>query len=195
MFLRECSHFSRKYWVKRGCTETEAIENVYSIQRSLSLKSSKFRGHRRTDDQKERISSSVKNMIDIVGRGKWASHFGEFNGRSKSEIKFYNYIKENIDSSVQANVPIGNYIVDVIKERKIIEFYGDFWHANPLIFSKCNKLYPYGRFVMIAEDIWKKDDTRISWLKSVGYDVLVVWEKEWNEQTELCIEKMRKYLL
>jgi G:T-mismatch repair DNA endonuclease (very short patch repair protein) len=193
--LQECSHFSTKYWIKRGCTEQEAIKNVYNIQSELSSKSSKFQGHIHTDEEKERISSSLKKMIDVVGRGKWARHFGEFNGRSKAEIEFYNYIKENIDLSVQANVSVGNYIVDVIKTRKIIEFYGDFWHANPLIFSKCNKLYPHGRRVMMAEDIWKKDNARISWLRSEGYEVLIVWETEWKKQKEVCIEKIRKYLL
>ena len=76
--LQECSHFSDKYWIKRGYNEKDAIEKVRCIQSKLSSRSSKFKGHIRTDDQKERISSSVKRMINIVGKGTWASHFGEF---------------------------------------------------------------------------------------------------------------------
>lgn len=192
--LQKCSHFSEKYWIERGRSPIEAKKEVSTLQTTLSARSSKFTGHIRTDDQKERIASSVKKMINKIGKGTWAKHFGNFNGRSKVEIQFYNYIKENIDASVEANVPIGHYIVDVIKEKKIIEFYGDFWHANPSIFSECKKLYPYGKNAMLVKDIWEKDNIRISYLKN-KYNVLIIWESEWNKHKEKCVDKIRKYLL
>jgi len=193
--LQECSHFNSKYWIKRGYSKKEAINEISKLQAKLSSRSSKFEGHVHTDGENERISSSVKKMIERVGKGNWAKHFGNFNGRSKAEIQFYNHIKENIDASVEANVAVGPYIVDVIKGKKIIEFYGDFWHANPSIFSECKKLYPYGKSVMIASDIWKKDGVRISCLKSKGYELLIVWESEWNSNKQECVDKIRKYLV
>ena len=193
--LQECSHFSPKFWIKRGYSPEDAKKEVSKLQSKLSSRSTKFLGHVRTNEQKERISSSVKKMIDVIGKGRWASHFGKFNGRSKIEIEFYNYIRENIDASVKANVPLGHYIVDVIKGKKIVEFYGDFWHGNPSIFSECKKLYPYGKSAMLVGDIWKKDNERISCLKSSGYDVIIVWESEWNKNKQECIDKIRQHLI
>ena len=194
--VRENSRFCVEYWIKRGKSEIEAKSIISEIQSKLSAKSPRFTGHKRTDDQKQRISSSLKKMIGKVGKGKWASHFGTFNGRSKIEIEFYNYIKENIDNEVVANFSIGNYIVDVIKNKKIIEFYGDFWHANPSIFSLNESLKGYEKEeIRLVDDIWKKDEIRISWLKNNGYDVMIIWESDWNKNKQECIEKVKKYLL
>lgn len=193
--LRECSHFSSKYWIKRGLSPEDAKIEVSKLQSKLSVRSSKFLGHIRSDEENGKISDSMKKMIDMVGKGKWASHFGKFNGRSKSEIEFYNYIKQNIDNLVEANVPIGNYIVDVIKNEKIIEFYGDFWHANPLLFSEYKILKSHLGTCIMVNEIWKKDSIRIDKLKDLGYDVLIIWEMDWNKNKIECIEKIKKYLI
>lgn len=193
--LREGSHFCNEYWVARGYTKEDAEKKVSELQIKLSAKSSKFLGCVRTDDQKERISLSLKKMIGGIGRGVWAKHFGEFNGRSKSEIDFYNFIKENIDNSILANIPVRDYIVDIVKDKKIIEFYGDFWHANPQIFNKDKILKDHLGGVRVVNDIWKRDEKRIKFLKDVGYEVLVIWESDWNKNKEECIEKIRKYMV
>lgn len=193
--LQECSHFSKKYWIKRGYSEENAKIEVSKLQAKLSAKSSKFLGHTRTNEDKEKISSSMKKTILQVGKGIWASHFGEFSGRSKMEIEFYNYIKNNVDPSIEANIPVGNYIVDIIKNKKIIEFYGDFWHANPLIFCEDKMLKDHLGGIRMVRDIWKKDKIRIKTLIDSGYEVMIIWEMDWNKNKQECIDKVRKYLV
>lgn len=194
-FDRKDSPLCVEYWTSRGFTEKFATKNIQNHQTQYSRLSSKFKGHKRTLDQKQRISKSLRNHIDSVGRSKWAEHFGKFNGRSKAEAEFYNYIKENVNSQVQANITIGSFIVDVIKDKKIIEFYGDFWHGNPEIFNCYDKLNFGNNNVKVISDIWEKDRKRIDFLMSNGYQVLIIWEMDWNKNREECLEKIKSYLL
>jgi very-short-patch-repair endonuclease len=194
---QEYSHFCIPYWIKKGFTDEEARKKISENQAILSARSSKFLGHIRTDEQKIKISNGLKKMIDITGAGEWASHFGEFNGRSNAEIELYNFVVNTIDSTVRANIPIGKYIVDMIRERdkKIIEFNGDFWHANPKFYEETQVLKGFLSDSKTVKEIWEKDLKRNNFLKERGYDILVIWENDWNKHREDCIEKIKKYLL
>ena len=192
-FKPEYSLLHKEYWMlRKGMTEEEAIKKVSSLQKIYSSKSSKFTGKTRTIDEKRRISNSMQKKIAIVGSGTWARHFGEFNGNSKIEKEVFLYIKENINSNVSANVPISQYIVDIIDGKKIIEFYGDFWHASPLIFNE-NDLIKSFSINKLASEIWEYDDVRTNRLKSMGYDILIIWENEWKTKKEDCIRKIKEY--
>lgn len=191
---RELSWLCTEYWLKKGVSLNEAESIISKKQSELSSRSSRYTGCVRTDDQKERISKSVKRFIYKYGNGNWAKHFGNLNGRSKIEIEVFEYIKNYIDSGVEANVSIGNFIVDIIKNKKIIEFYGDFWHANPLIYESGDILKGYQLDIRKAEDIWNKDLKRTEYLNGIGYDVMVIWENEWINDKQKCIDRIKEYL-
>jgi len=189
----EYFHFKKEYWIiKKGYNESDAIKKVSELQSSLSKKSKKFKGKIRTDESKRKISNSMKAKIAQVGSGNWVRHFGEFNGNSKIEREFYSYIKENLNKNVRANIPILNYVVDILHDKKIIEFYGDFWHANPKIYSG-NEYIKSFSINKTANEIWLKDNDRIDSLKKLGYDVLIIWENDWKKNKLDCIEKIKKF--
>jgi hypothetical protein len=186
---RENSCFCVEFWIKKGKSLEEAIEIIRLNQSILSSRSKKFAGKVRTDESKLKISHSMKKKVNEVG---WSKHFGAFNGRSKAEIEFYEYIKNFIDPSVCANKVIGNYIVDVITNKKILEFYGDYWHCNP---KKYNQLIEKSKYTNEQiNKIWEKDKIRELKLISDGYDVLIIWENDWNLKRNECILQIEKYL-
>jgi len=80
--------------------------------------------------------------------------------------------------------------VDFKYKNNIIEFNGDYWHANPKIYKKDD--FINGK---IAEDTWKKDNSRYEFLKSVGYNVIVIWENEWKTDKDSVLNKCKKFLL
>jgi G:T-mismatch repair DNA endonuclease (very short patch repair protein) len=189
----EYSLFRKEYWmIKKRLSENDAIKKVSELQSRLSLKSSKFKGKIRTDESKIKISNSLKSKIELVGRGNWARHFGEFNGNSKIEKEVFLYIKKNLNANVKANVPINKYVVDIIDGKKIIEFYGDFWHANPKYFKMNDKIKSFN-INKTAEEIWLHDKQRIDFLESLGYNVLIIWECDWKKNKTECISLIKKY--
>lgn len=85
-----------------------------------------------------------------------------------------------------------NYIVDFYdpQNKKIIEFNGDLWHLNPIIYNKNDKNPINDKK---AEDIWKKDEIRINELNK-HYDVLVIWENEFNKNKQNAVNKCINFL-
>jgi len=172
----------KEYWIERyNLLEDEAIQKISNIQKERGKNSKRFLGKRHDDKQKEKISISMSKMIKRIGAAEWASHFGDFKKsfRSKGEIELYEYVKNNINDKAECNVFINGYNVDIKYDNKIIEYFGDYWHCNP---NKYDANYYHQILKMTAQDVWDKDKLKIETLQKKGYDVKIVWEKDWNKE-------------
>lgn len=72
--------------------------------------------------------------------------------------------------------------------KKIIEHYGDYWHANPFLCKEKER-----RGARFAEDIWAEDKLREEKFRSYGYEVLVIWERELYEETCNVKERLKDF--
>ena len=141
-----------KYWTNKGYSEQEAELKVKEIQSKNSSKSKKFKGKTHSEETKLRIKQKMKAHINSIESGSWANHFGDLStGTSKLECEIFSYIKTNINANVIQWKHIENYIVDIAIDNKVIEVYGDFWHANPKIYAS-NYIFPK----IIGENITSK---------------------------------------
>ena len=79
----------------------------------------------------------------------------------------------------------------IYSKKKIIEFFGDYWHCNPNIYESTfyNKVLQKS-----ANDVWKHDNERIHNIISEGYDVLIIWENEIIENFNDCMEKCIEFI-
>jgi very-short-patch-repair endonuclease len=79
---------------------------------------------------------------------------------------------------------ISRHNFDFVNEtkKKVIEFYGDKFHANPTVFKKEDLPSPYSS--KTAKEIWEQDKNLRESLKKKGYKVLVVWEKDYRDNTD-----------
>lgn len=74
---------------------------------------------------------------------------------------------------------------------KIIEFNGDYWHANPKIYKKD---YINKTLNLTAYEIWKKDEKRKKYIQKQGYQLYVVWESDYKNDPENTIKKCIEFL-
>jgi len=109
--------------------------------------------------------------------------------RAKAEDEIANQVAQ-LGYSVRQNVGIGRYNVDLVIDdiKLVIEYFGDLWHCNPARFEKNDynkriKLYTYER--------WDRDNTKLVNLANAGYDVLVIWEADWNASPQLQIKRVQ----
>ena len=84
--------------------------------------------------------------------------------------------------------------VDYYLNGHIIEFNGDFWHANPRYYAENDKLPRPGLKKSLAKDIWKRDAFRKNALEHLGYKVMVVWETDYYNDTEKTISDCVAFL-
>ena len=72
-----------------------------------------------------------------------------------------------------------------------IEFYGDYWHANP---SKYQADYFNKTIKMTAKEIWNKNKFRLNELLNYkDSNILVVWEDTWNTDKLKITNVLEKY--
>lgn len=74
-------------------------------------------------------------------------------------------------------------------KKVVIEIYGDRWHANPIKYKKEDIIHTwYGD--LKACDIWERDGIRERHIKSLGYDLIIIWETDINKNN---FEKILNY--
>ena len=67
--------------------------------------------------------------------------------------------------------------------KVLIEVQGDYWHANPTIYSFADCLNFPGRREVHACDIWARDEEKRRIAEKFGYQVIYVWEKDIKEMS------------
>lgn len=184
----KCSPRSLQYYLGKGMTEEQARQEQSKLQSRFSAQSSRFSGHRHTEETRKQISNTHKQIASEIGHDSMARRFrtkSENGIRSNIEIECYNELKQ-VFPKLKANIEINNFIVDMLLERIVIEFYGDFWHRNPKYYS-AKDLY-YGK---TSETIWEYDKRKIQLVNKEGYVVVVVWETDWKNNKEQVIEQIQ----
>jgi len=76
-----------------------------------------------------------------------------------------------------------------------IEFYGDFWHANPDLYDENDSL-PFPEGDVRAKDIWERDDHRIDEVKNCeSVDrVKIVWEQDIGQNVEKVVNECIQFI-
>ncbi len=72
-----------------------------------------------------------------------------------------------------------------VNGKKIIEIFGEHWHANPNKY-KANDIICRNKK---AKDIWENDKQRLKTYKKYGYDTLIIWEHEINNIEDEEVKK------
>lgn len=139
-------------------------------------------------------AKSIEEMADI-NRRKVRKSFRAF---SKIELELYNTLLDNFQSLISQFVICiekdgkkKSHVYDMCFENKIIEFYGDYWHANP-------KKYPVTFFnktcKMNFNQIHQRDLLKRQQAESMGYSVLIVWENDYITNKQETIEQCLTFL-
>ena len=114
---------------------------------------------------------------------------------SSGELEIREFLTEHcISFTYQEPVrhSLGFYKPDIIVNKKIIEFYGTYWHCHQNIFADEDEMnFSIG---MTAKEKRKIDNDRINSIKDSGYDVLIVWEHNWKNQQQKIKQEILNFL-
>ena len=78
----------------------------------------------------------------------------------------------------QVHIPGTKFHADGFHNNTIYEFYGDYWHGNPRIYSSD---YYNHRSKDTMGNLYTRTLTRHNKLLSIGYDVRFVWESDYDK--------------
>lgn len=82
--------------------------------------------------------------------------------------------------------------INVNGQKKIVEFYGDYWHASPLKYKENDVIFRFGKNYLV-KDIWERDRSRLEIFKKYGFSCLVIWQHELKDKN-LVIKKIKNFM-
>ena len=77
----------------------------------------------------------------------------------------------------------------IIDGRIVIEFYGDYFHANPKI-HRADEYISKKR--MTAMEVWNADKGRERRIRASGYGFVSVWQSEYRADKEATLKRLEK---
>ena len=142
----------------------------------------------------EKLSITIDQAVDLIcGRSSL-----RFN--SNLEKEFIQLLESQIGPLEHSslNSPFGKwchelnkYVVYDIKHKNcIIEFNGDYWHANPKDYKENDIIR--GRKV---KDIWNFESKKLKLANDLGFSILVVWESDFIKDKSKIIKETVEWML
>ena len=175
-----------EYWIAKGYTEKEAREKLIERQRTFTLdkcisKYGEIKGRQVFEERQEKWQKTLHDSFRKTNKGI---------SQSTESNNLFSHIKLN-GFDIEQEFQIGRYSFDCRFQNKLIEFNGDYWHANPDMYDEnfFNKVSG-----LTARKIWKKDEAKYEYAIKHGYKVLVIWESEYNEDFDKTLNKCMQFL-
>jgi hypothetical protein len=77
------------------------------------------------------------------------------------------------------------------KINLIIEYFGDYWHCNPKIYSNN---YFNKKKNMYAQEIWEYDKHKLQLCEKYNYTLEVIWEDDFKCDNDIVNKIIEKYV-
>lgn len=185
-----------EYYIKKGMSEDEAKEALAERQATC------------------RLDKFIKRYGEEEGFNRWLSRQSKW----KSSIQQSFIKRKGIKYIIQSNFAIEailnicrklkieypeqelplstsdnkiTFLYDFVYERKIIEFNGDFWHANPNKYSS-DWVNPSSK--RTAQEIWDREELKRNTALENSYQILYIWESEYKDDPDGTIKKCLEFL-
>jgi hypothetical protein len=166
--------FSLSWFIKKH-GEIEGI--IKYNERSLSIsKTTHFRNINNNKQKWSKISQELFWSVYNIIQNKFNKiYFGELNHEYSCGIYSHNF----------------DFVIEDIK--KVIEFNGDKFHANPTIYKEND--IPLKFINKTSKEIWDKDKNKINKLLNNNYKVKIIWECDFLNDKEQTIKNCLDFLL
>ena len=181
------------YWLNNGYSEDEAKVKLTERQTTFSLKKcvekyGELEGKKIWNERQKKWLKSLNNNDNL--KMGYSSISQELFRNLDGEFVFY--------ASKNSELPLNNseygflYDFSDILSKKIIEFNGDIYHANPLFYKENDTPNPFNK--MTSKELWEKDRKKIELAEKNGFQVLTIWESEYKKDKEATLKKCLEFL-
>jgi hypothetical protein len=58
-----------------------------------------------------------------------------------------------------------------LNKKKVIEFYGDYWHCNPIL-EKYQNGFVHPHLGLTSKEIWNRDSNKNELIRNLGFEIL-----------------------
>lgn len=192
-----------EYWINKGYGEKEAKIKLKERQTTFSKricieKHGEKEGLKIWKKRQEKWNKSLNiNGNMKIGYSKISQVlFDDIKKRyDKDDDIFYATNKGELKINRNDNNSFFLYDFTDKKSKKIIEYNGDMFHANPKIYESNDNPHPF-RKKLTASQIWEKDNIKKKLAESHGFEIFYIWDSEVRRvSTEKYEEILNKCLI
>jgi len=191
---------NKEWWINLGYSEEEAVNQVSKIQTTFSLKIciekyGEIKGREVFDKRQKKWQRSLFEGGNMkVGYSRISQQLFDKIHEKFSDNKV-NYATLNKEFIIYNKEKKEVYAYDYVDRttKRVIEYNGDLFHANPSTYNEYDTPHPYSDIT--AKDLWDKDRTKLELIKKYGFKVLVVWDSDYRTNPEKEIKKCMNFLL
>lgn len=175
------------WWLEQPgvCSKAEALEKLTEYKQTRTPSCVPFWTSRGFTEEEAIEQISKRARKGAIG----ALRSVRGNNKSKLEQRIFDQLN---DSELDQQAFIGPYSYDIRSRsrKKIIEINGTFWHADPRVYKSSDVVFQNN----VASDIWRRDDNKLEYARSKGYDILVVWELDYSRNHAAVIDGIKTFL-
>jgi hypothetical protein len=192
------------YWINKGFDYKTASKKVSERQTTFSKEKCILK-HGEEEGLKVFLNRQFKWQESLVAGGKLKNGYSQV-----SQELFYNLLElyeiserddvyfatknhEYVLNNKEGNIWLCDFVD--LKNKKIIEYNGDKFHANPNKYLPEDCPHPFKKD-LTAKDIWESEKLKIDFANKKGFEVLVIWDSEYkNKKTkQIIIDKCINFL-
>jgi len=189
------------YWIKLGLSQEDAKKALKERQTTFSLKKciqkyGEIEGTKKWQQRQEKWKTKIFNKYGTIASGQ-SNISNEFIKKLLNELpeeirlkckygKNEKYIKNKETKKA--------FKYDFVVDKLIIEFNGDYWHANPKIYKENEKI-SYPGSIRIVNEIWEHDNEKINCAKQAGYEVIIIWENEYKNNKDNILKNLKNKII
>lgn len=192
-----CGTREAKEKKKQTNMERYGVENTFQLSKSVEKQKKRYKEDNVNIQKKKETTNliryGVKNpFLTYPGYSKVSQEL--FDTINSIQPRNYQYATLNNEYALQDRGRFYMYDFVDLDSKRIIEFNGDFWHANPKKYNKTDYINVSKKGRLLVEDIWKQDEEKLNFARQNGFEILVVWESDYYDNKESIINKCVNFL-
>lgn len=193
-----------EYWINKGFSEEDAKIKLKERQTTFTLDKciEKYGQEEGTTIFKERQSKWQKSLLENgnmklgyskVSQDLFYQLLELYDIQSRTSVYFATKNQEYFISIKGGE--FYSYDFTDKEKKKIIEYNGDQYHANPLLYTENDEPNPFRKGNMFkSSEIWKRDQRKIEVANQNGFEVLTIWDSEFKKNSKEVIQRCREFL-
>lgn len=152
--------------------------------------------------ERQRYTTSMGYFIEKYGQEIGVQKYENFckcrnmvdRAQSKIEVATYHELSVYLTTLQQSvrldNIYYGPYDYGNVSEKKLIEFYGTYWHADPRFYDSHTMFLQKKQ---TAAQIWARDQAKRTFATNKGFCVYIIWEHDWRKNKQQTIENILRW--
>lgn len=155
--------------------------------------------------ERQRFTTSLEYFVEryglIDGTEKYTNfcqkrRFQEVN-TSRKEDELYALLRSELKDEtlkqsvcIDIRVDFGPFDIGSIEKRRLIEFYGTYWHCDPRKYL-AEDIHPTRQ--KPARTIWSRDQAKRTFATNRGYRIFIVWEADYDQDKDQVISSIAEW--